>query len=159
MTPHKAIEHPHEALVNLRKYWTKEKKPEPEVFKVGDHVRLRVDKNTFAKSHVANFSSHVYKIQYVANPKDEFKGHRYRLEGIKNRTFTFNDLIKTSAKQTEQSSRPKRPKDRLQKQVENELRELDASIMKPRTRLQKRNMPLKPKGTFLHVEIPKRKKI
>lgn len=132
MTPNEAIQDPHTALENLKGYWKSVKAKEPEVFSVGDKVRLRVKKGTFAKGHVEEFSSRVYRVQRVFPPQDEFKSHRYALEGSENMVYTYNDLLKTNSKVTEEPIVVVKKKDRLQKQAEKELRELDTSAIRRR---------------------------
>ena len=156
MTPNDAVEKVDEARTNLGKYWKRIKQDEPEIFAVGDHVRLREDTGTFAKGHVETFSHNVYKISHVFPPRDEFRSHRYGVEGINNKVFTYNDLMKTTSKVNVQE-KPK-PKDRLQKQAEKELRELDGKVIRKRLRSEKEEIARRPKETFLHVEIPERKR-
>ena len=150
MTPYQALENVDAARVNLNKYWGKINKKEPETFKVGDHVRLREEKGTFAKGHVKTFSHDVYKISHAFPPKDEFRSYHYGVEGIRDRVFTYNDLRKTSASVTVSTTGKAklRKPDRLPKQAAKELQELDGRVVKhsPKAR--------KPRGDIVTVEIP-----
>ena len=156
MIPKDAVEKVDEARRNLGNYWKCIKQDDPETFAVVDHVRLQEDRGTFAKGHVETFSHDVYKISHVFPPRDKFRSHRYGVEGNNNKVFTYNDLMTTTAKVNVQE-KPK-PKDRLQKQAEKELRELDGKVIRKRLRPEKEEFARRPKETFLHVEIPERKR-
>ncbi|TPX53394.1 hypothetical protein PhCBS80983_g06295 [Powellomyces hirtus] len=162
MSPVDAIENQSEALQNLRAYWEKIQNKEPEIFVTGDHVRLKEERGTFDKGFVEKFSRDVYKIERVHPPESKYKSHQYTLTGIP-RTFQYNDLLKTSVALTKSIIKEKQQKTTTsQKQAEKELRALDAQMIikeKGRTRTEKKKAPIRPKGTFLYVEIPKRKKI
>ncbi|TPX52845.1 hypothetical protein PhCBS80983_g06442 [Powellomyces hirtus] len=133
MSPNEAIQHPLAALKNLEQYWSKIKQPEPTVYKVGTHVRTRVDKATFTKGHWGTFSNEVYKITHVFPPADDYHSHRYALEGIRSRVFTYNDIMETKDPVTIVQKK-KKPLDRLQKQARKELREMEVTAPLP-TRL------------------------
>ncbi|TPX53253.1 hypothetical protein PhCBS80983_g06335 [Powellomyces hirtus] len=156
MSPNKAIQHPLAALKNLEQYWSKIKQPEPTVFKVGAHVCTRIDKATFTKGHRRTFSNEVYKITHVFPPADDYHSHRYALEGIQSRVFNYNDIMETDDPVTIVQKK-KKPLDRLQKQARKELREMEVTAPLPTRLRSEKTRPnvkgIRPKGTFLHVEI------
>lgn len=153
MSPMEAMGNVPEARGNLETYWRKIKKKEPQIFAVGDHVRLREEKGTFAKGHVETFSHDVYKISHVFPPRDTFHSYRYGVEGVRDRVFTYNDLLQTSAMVTVSPTGKEkiRPKDRLQKQAEKELRDLNGKVVAHSRQARK------PRGDEVFVEIPARK--
>ena len=152
-----AVEKPAEALKNLEVYWGKIKQTEPEVFAVGDHVRVKKKKGAFRKGHRAEFSSHVYRIKEVIKPTDDFTSHKYVIDGIPQRIFTYNKLIKTSDVLTQK--KVAKPRDRLQKQAEKELQELPPVQVQPaRTRAAAaKSGARKPRGTEVYIDVPARK--
>ena len=156
MSPEAAVEKVDDARANLQGYWRKIKKKEPHIFSVGKHVLLREEKGTFAKGHVETFSHAVYKISHVFPPPDEFRSYRDGVKGIKNKVFTYNDLLKTTAAVTVAPNRTK-PKDRFQKQAERELQDLDQPVIRKRLRSQK-EVARKPRGDEVYTDLTERKK-
>ncbi|KAJ3027079.1 hypothetical protein HDV00_011401 [Rhizophlyctis rosea] len=162
MPPIEAMANQEAARQNLEKYWQKIKKKEPKIFSVGDHVRLREDNGTFAKGHVETFSQNVYKVSHVFPPSNDLKSSRYGLAGIRNKVFTYNDLLKTAAVTV--SSKGKkivRSKDRLQKQAAKKLKDLwDLKGKTLEKWLQSDNTEVarKPRGDVVYIDVPMRKK-
>lgn len=122
MSPNQAILYPEEALKNLESYWSKNKQEEPEIFKVGDFVRIRMEKDRFSKGHVAAFSPEVYSIKEVFPPEGKLKSHLYTLDHLDG-VFNFNDLLLTKHVVTRKKEKVI-TKNRLQKQASKELRNL-----------------------------------
>ncbi|KNC99482.1 uncharacterized protein SPPG_05716 [Spizellomyces punctatus DAOM BR117] len=158
MSPHEAIEKPYKALINLERYWEKMHQKEPEIFSIGDHVRVKHEGNVFKKAHRENFSSNVYRIGKVIKPFDKLRSYRYVVEGIPDRIFNYNELIKTEEPVTIKVAAALQKRDRLQKQAARELEDLIPVRIQPaRTRAQQKKLKVRPKGTFSHIEIPRRK--
>ena len=93
MWPNKAIEDPVTARQNQQKYFESVAKEEPAVYKVGDDVRVLLEKkSTFQKGYVARYLVPIYKIERVIPPSSSFRSHHYVLKERKTdciRTMTF----------------------------------------------------------------------
>ncbi|DAC81637.1 TPA_asm: integrase [Powellomyces chytrid fungus MELD virus 1] len=121
-------------------------------FNIGDHVRILQDADIFTKGYIAKWSTSVYQIVNV-------EGFKFIVAGANGvdlkRRFKHYELQKVNKPVTADLDDPKVKRTRTQAQAVCELKELPITTKLP-TRLQsdKAIKATRPKGTFMHVEIP-----
>lgn len=76
MKPVDAIKDPTKSIEQIRRYAERIKADEPEVFFVGDKVRIKLKSTTFTKGYAPRWTKELFTIDSVMSPKDRFKSHR-----------------------------------------------------------------------------------
>ena len=134
MTPNEALKRPQQSIENIRKWAEKNWEEEPQKFKEGQLVRIRLKAKTFKKGYSPIWSDAVHKIERVIEPVSQFRSNRYLVEG-QNGTFLYNDLLPIDKEETNpnydpEKTKPKASVDKIKRSGKNELKQLGADLDK-----------------------------
>ena len=130
MKPSEALKRPQAAMENIKRWADTVIEEEPRVLKVGDKVRVRLKRSTFAKGYQPRWTQEVFTVKVVYDSESKYRSHRYLLNGREGR-FTFNDLLYVEDVQTNPQKPEKvekRAADKLKASGKRELRNLNVDL-------------------------------
>lgn len=135
MTPNEAIKNTEKSMENIKKWAASVHNEDPQIFKVGQLVRLRLKAKTFKKGYSPIWSDAVHKIERVIEPVSEFKSPRYTIFGKPNNTYLYNDLLPIDKEETNPNVDPQQPiqkasVDKIKVTDKNELKRLGVDLEK-----------------------------